>query len=290
MRSHICWGSLAIMRLAFMFSGRARTLREVATLRMRDRLEAAPPGTREVPPRAVLAGWGVVVMVGEPSPRDHLVSAMTVCGEGSDAVERIEDAMWVGDGLLLLRLGMADRIRRRPFERWVVFDCAREEVEYVAHDLPPIGGVLRAIGSNDASHVWLQHLRVALEGDRAQQVAGPEGEVLVLHRVPLARLMSTSCAPPQLFGPLTRVCALTASMLTAGERTRLAPLEIALVEDVMVGLDGSPNLVTLLGSYLPDSDRLEAIELYELAPDGEGAWTAARLFEGLEDVQSAMLY
>lgn len=273
-----------------MFSGRERVLREVEMLRVRDRLPAGLPGVREAPPRAALTNWGVVVMVGESSPRDHLVSVVTACGADCDAVERIEDAAWIGDGLLLLRLGMVDRSRRRPFERWLVFDCAREEVEYVAHDLPPIGGVLRAIGSNDAGHVWLQHLRVALDGDRAQQVEGPEGEVLVLHRVPLARLMSKACAASQLFGPLTRVCALTASTLTAGERTRLAPLEIALVEDVMVGLDGAPNLVTLLGSYLPDSDRLEAIELYELVPDGEGAWLAARLFEGLEDGQSVMLY
>lgn len=274
------------MRIGLMRSGKACGLRAVGALRTVGRRQAAHRVAAAPPPRATLVSWGVSVSIGEPSPRDRLVSRMERMGEASHAVERIEEVGWIGEELLLLRLGMIDLVGGATFMRWVVFDCARPEVEYLLHDLRlPDGSVVTVVPSTDEAHVWLQCVRLFSGPEGLCQAEGREGAVLELHRVPLDRLLCRERPLAPLFGPLTCLCAPTASMLTAGERVRLQAGELALVEDVQTKADGSVSLLTLLGSQRGDGRGTEVHRLYEVRLDPSGNWSAERLFNLVDDAE-----
>ncbi len=278
------------MRLGFMYYGRARPLREVKVLRAHDRLNGCFGSKPADLPRATLARWGVSVVVGPQSPYDHLATLVDQAGPEALAVEAVEAVVWIGEDLMLLRLSMVDLLSGEQFERWVVLDCAREEVEYLMHDLRSTRGELvRAIRSRDASHLWLQCLRVSGEGDEMRQIESTDGAVLELHRVPLSRLMSKASPSLPLYGVMTCVYAPTAFMITAGDRTHLAPGELALVDDVEAGERGALSFVTMLGLRQPGGADMQVLSLYELALDVEGKWRCTDLFGTLEDEQWMIL-
>lgn len=272
------------MRIGLMRSGKACGLRAVRALQTRGRGAPSRGGAAAPAPRATLVGWGVCVSIGEPSPRDRLVSRMERMGEESHSVESVEDVGWIGEDLLLLRLGMIDLVGGGSFTRWVVFDCARPEVDYLMHDLRlPEGSVVTVVPSTDEDHVWLQCVRLVSEPGGLRQAESGDGAVLELHRVPLDRLMSVEKPLAQLFGPLTCLCAPTPSMLTAGERERLEVGELALVEDVQMRDDGSLSLLTLFGSQGAPGAAAQVHRLYELCLDPAGTWSSERLFDPMSD-------
>lgn len=278
------------MRLGFMHSGKARPLREVRALRAHERLDGCFRSKPADLPRATLARWGVSVVVGQQTPHDHLATLVDQAGTEALSVEAVEGVVWIGQDLLLLRLAMVDLLTGEMFERWVVLDCARDEVEYLMHDLRSSKGErVRAIRSQDVSHLWLQCLRISNDGGALRQVESADGAVLELHRVPLSRLMSKPLGGVSLYGPLTCVYAPTAFMMTAGDRTHLAPGELALVDDVEAGSSGALSFVTLLGVREADGDDMQVLSLYELALDVEGQWRCTDLFGTLEDEQWMIL-
>ena len=278
------------MRLAFMHSGKARPLREVKVVRAHDRLDGCFRSRPADLPRATLMRWGVSVVVGQQTPYDHLASLVDESGAEALSVEAVEGVVWIGEELLLLRLAMVDLLSGEMFERWIVMDCAHDEVEYLMHDLRSDDGVsVRAIRSQDVSHLWLQCLRVSNDAGVLRQVAAADGAVLELHRIPLSRVMSKPLDGAPLYGPLTCVYAPTAFMMTAGDRTQLAPGELALVDDVEAGKNGALSFVTLLGVRQPDGADMQVLSLYELALDVEGRWRCTDLFGTLEDEQWMIL-
>lgn len=189
------------MRLAFMHFSKARPLREVTVLRAHERLNGCFRSKPADVPRATLARWGVSVVLGPQTPYDHLATIVDQAGAEAvsvEAVEAVEGIVWIGEDLLLLRLAMVDLLTGEMFERWVVLDCAREEVEYLMHDLRSDNGVsVRAVRSHDVSHLWLKRLRVSNDGGGLRQAESADRAVLELHRIPLSRLMSKplDCAP-----------------------------------------------------------------------------------------------
>lgn len=278
------------MRIALSRSGKGCGLRAVSALRTVGRRQVSRPVVAIPPPRATLMSWGVNVMIGEPSPRERLVSRMEHMGGGSYAVERIEDVGWISEDLLLLRLGVIDRVGGETFMRWVVFDCARPEVEYVSHDLRlPDSSVVTVVPSTDEDHVWLQCVRLVPESGGLCQVESLDGAVLELHRVPLDRLQCCEPSLASLFGPITCLCAPTVSMLTAGERDRLQAGELTLVEDAQMKPDGSVSLLTLLGSQRAADAGTQVHRLYELSMDPAGNWSSERLFNVVDDAELLVL-
>lgn len=278
------------MRLAFMHSGKARPLREVKLVRAHERLNGCFRSKPADMPRATLARWGVSVVVGPQTPYDHLATLVDQSGAEEVSVEAVEGIVWIGEDLLLLRLAMVDLLCGEMFERWVVLDCARDEVEYLMHDLRSDDGVsVRAIRSQDVSHLWLQCLRVSNDCGVLRQEESADGAVLELHRIPLSRLMSKPTDGAPLYGALTCVYAPTAFMMTAGDRTQLAPGELALVDDVEAGGTGALSFVTLLGLRRSDGADMQVLSLYELALDVEGKWRCTDLFGTLEDEQWMIL-
>ncbi len=278
------------MRIGLIRSGKGCDLRAVSVLRTVGRRRASRPVVAIPPPRANLVSWGVNVMIGEPSPRDRLVSRMERIGEGAHSVERIEDVGWIGEDLLLLRLGMIDLVGGETFMRWLVFDCSRAEVEYLIHDLRlPDGSVVTVVPSTDETQVWLQCVRLVSGSEGLCQAESPDGAVLELHRVPLDRLLCRKPSLASLFGPLTCLCAPTASMLTAGERERLHAGELTLVEDVQMKADGTVSLLTLLGSQRAADGGTQVQRLYELSMDPAGNWSSERLFNLVDDAELLVL-
>jgi len=273
-----------------MHSGRARSLREVTVLRAHERVNACFKGNLSEKPRAALARWGVNVVVGQKTPYDHLASRVEQVDGDARSVEAVESVVWIGEDLILLRLAMVDLVSGEMFERLVVLDCAREEVEYLMHDLRSTSGeVVRAVPSKDARHVWFQCLRVEGTGMEARQLASADGAVLELHRVPLSRLLYKECVPQPLYGPLTRICAPTASMMTSGERTELAPGELALVDDVEAGERGALSFVTMLGVRQAAGADMRVLNLCELSLDTDGSWRSTDLFGTLSDEEWMVL-
>lgn len=277
-------GRSVAMRIGLMRWGKACGLRAVRRMRVARHDRAVRDGAASPPVRATLMGWGVCVSIGEPSPRERLVSRMESMGEESHAVESIENIGWIGEDLLLLRLGMIDLGGGGSFTRWVVFDCSRPEVDYLTHDLRlPEGSVVSVVPSTDEDHVWLQCVRLISEPGGLRQVESEDGAVLELHRVPLDRLLSDEEPLAQLFGPLTCRCSPTAAMLTAGERARLGVGELALVEDVQIREDGSLSVLALFGSQETEGTATQVHRLCELCLDPAGTWSSERLFDPMTD-------
>lgn len=272
------------MRLGFKHSGRACLLQKVRTLGSHARLGTEASTGKGLPPSAMLTDWGLNIVLGAPSPQDRFVNGVTHFSELRQRVDLVEDIGWIGKDVLLLRLRMSDLDQGQEFERWMVFDCAREEIEYLTHDLfPPPGCVIRTIRSSAKGHVWVQCLCVEPEDGRMQQVVATDGGILELHRVPLARLLSTDDVASPLFGPQSRFYAPTLFTLTAGEYMWLEPGEQVVVDDVREASSGDLSFVTALSGRRADALDTELLNLYELVLDDEGEWRSAHLFEVCAD-------
>lgn len=272
------------MRLGFVNLGRSCPLQKVRSLDAHARLGVEASTGKALPPSAMLTQWGLNVVVGTPTPQDRLVNGMTHFSEARQKVDLIEDVGWIGKDVLLLRLRMIDLERGQTFERWMVFDCAGEEVEYITHDVfAPLGGVMRTIRSSAKHHVWVQCLRVQPEDGRMQQVVASEGGILALHRLPLARLLSSDDAVSPLFGRQSHFHSPTLFALTAGEYMWLEPGEQVVIDDVREARGGELSFVAALSRQRSGESDAELLNLYELVLDDQGEWRSAHLFEVCAD-------
>lgn len=270
--------------MGFKHSYRTRLLKKVGTLRAHARLGVKAAVGKGLPPRAALTDWGVSVVVGESQPPEALVNGIVHFSEPRQSVDAVEDIGWIGKDVLLLRLRMRDLVQGQAFERWVVFDCAHEEVEYLVHDLfPPPGCVIRTIRSSARGHAWLQCLRVQPEEGRMQQVVLTDGGILELHRLPLTRLLTTDDMASPLLGRQSRFYSPTLSILTDGEYNWLEPGKQVVIDDVREGEHSDLSFVAALSERRADALDAELLNLYELVRHDDGKWAGAHLFEVCAD-------
>lgn len=278
------------MRLVFKHSGRDCFLQKASSLRAHMRMGGQSATGKSLPPRALMTDSGLNVVVGAPCAHDPVPSDRVRFSAARQTVEGVEDIGWIGKDVLLLRLRMRDLDQQQDFERWMVFDCAHEDVEYLTHDLfAPPGCVLRTIRSSARGHVWLQCLRVQPEDCGLQQVVGSDGGVLELHRLPLSALLSTDDEARPLLGRQSRFYSPTLLTLTAGEYKWLEPGEQVLVDDVREAGSGDLSFVVALSARcateLEAEAEAELLHLYELVRRADGQWRGEHLFAGCDDEQ-----
>lgn len=274
------------MRLGFVEDGEARMLRAVPRLKASD---GRVPGFQRFPGPVVEVKpvfGGVLLCVGM-RPADVCGGEETLrFGHESLAIEHVDDCEWIGQALLLLRLRMVETCSGESFERWIVFDCAGEVVEFVCHDLRAFDERrVESVRSNDLHALWVQSTWLAKEAYRSRQRTSVDGVILALHRVALDALLTADALRP-LLGPWSLVCAASLTLATAGEREALAVGECVWVDDVMVSAD-SPSVLVGFAGCEPGAAGEAAY--YELTTNERGEWVGARLFDAAAD-EDLMLY